>query len=201
MMRKSNLTLALLLSLGAGAKAYGAIGAEVPLANTDIGNQAYVSYFTENNTQKFLQSNIVITRINPVYNLALTPDRITSIAKGSTAVFNHTLVNTGNVKDSYDLRHDYTGPRKVEIYLDKNNNGTIDAGETKLVADANGKYQIKDLEPGDRVSLLVAVQTLAGDDVDLGVTGKIYADSKDSAIPEVSVNETIKFQVGGNAIV
>ncbi|MGL5970393.1 MAG: hypothetical protein ACRCZL_00100, partial [Cetobacterium sp.] len=63
MMRKSNLKLALLLSLLAGAKSYASlIGAEVPLANTDIGNQAYVSYFAENDTQKFLQSNIVITR-------------------------------------------------------------------------------------------------------------------------------------------
>ncbi|MGL5970812.1 MAG: hypothetical protein ACRCZL_02230, partial [Cetobacterium sp.] len=160
-----------------------------------------MSYFAENDTQKFLQSNIVITRINPVYNLALTPDRITSITKGSTAVFNHTLVNTGNVKDSYDLRHDYAGARKVEFYLDKNNNGMIDSGEAKIVPDANGKYLVKDLEPGDRVSLLVTVQTLGTDDVNAGVVGKIYADSKDSAIPEVHVTETIKFQVGGNAIV
>ncbi|MGL5989890.1 COG1470 family protein [Cetobacterium sp.] len=200
MMKKSSLKLALLLSLAAGVNAYGALGAEVPLANTDIGNQAYVSYLTEAGTQKFLQSNIVITRVNSVYNLALTPNRTATITRGSFAIFNHTLVNTGNIKDSYDLRHDY-GSRPIEVYLDKNSNGIIDPTETKLTPDANGKYSILDLDPGDRVSLLVSIKTEITDPIG-GLTGNIFAKSKGNIdLAEVSVSETVVFQTGGNAIV
>ncbi|MGL5935558.1 MAG: hypothetical protein ACRCZI_08035, partial [Cetobacterium sp.] len=88
MIKKPSLKLALMLSLVAGTSAYGALASNVPLANTDIGNQAYVSYYTEANLQKFLQSNIVITRINSVYNLALAPDRTTTVTRGNAAVFN-----------------------------------------------------------------------------------------------------------------
>ncbi|MGL5638811.1 MAG: hypothetical protein ACRCW7_05660 [Cetobacterium sp.] len=199
-MKKHNLKLALLLSLAAGAKAYGSIETEVPLANADIGNQAYVSYYTEANIQKFLQSNIVITRINPIYNLELTPNRVISLTKGSTALFTHTLTNTGNIIDSYDLRHDYTG-RTVKIYLDKNNNGMIDEAETEILPVGN-KYTVKDLAPGERVSLLVSVTTTVGEAGTSVGPIKLYSKSKgSSALPEVSVNETINFQTGGNAIV
>ncbi|MGL5357227.1 MAG: hypothetical protein ACRDAQ_11925 [Cetobacterium sp.] len=201
MMRKSNLTLALLLSLAAGAKAYGAIGAEIPLANTDIGNQASVSYFTEGNVQKFLQSNIVITRINSIYNLSLTPDRNTRLTKGKTAIFNHTLVNTGNILDNYDLTHTY-GTRAVKLYLDRNNNGIIDNGETEIAntgSAAAPNYPIKNLEPGQAVSLLVVVPTLETDP-DPELTGKLFAQSLgNTKLPKVEVNEIIGFQSGGTA--
>ncbi|MGL5933421.1 MAG: hypothetical protein ACRCY7_11155 [Cetobacterium sp.] len=199
MVKKTSLKLALLLSLAAGAKAYGAVGAEVPLANADIGNQAYLSYYTEAGVQKLIQSNIVITRINAIHNLTLDPNREAFLSKGATALFNHTLTNTGNIIDSYDLTHNYSG-RDVKVYLDKNNNGILDAGETELLP-IGSKYGISNLAPGERVSLLVSVQTL-GSDPTAGIVGTISAKSKGStALPAVSVVETIKFQTGGNAIV
>ncbi|MGL5202743.1 MAG: hypothetical protein ACRDCE_05180 [Cetobacterium sp.] len=198
MSKKIGLKLALLLSLAAGAKAYGVT--DIPLANTDIGNQAYVSYFTEANVAKYLQSNIVITRVNSVYNLTLTPDRETTITRGNIAVFNHTLTNTGNIVDSYDLRHGYEADRGVKFYLDLNSNGIIDTGETELVA-VNGKYAINNLAPGNRTSILVVVPTKVTDDV-AGISNYIYAKSKgNTSLAEVQVSERIYFQTGGNAIV
>lgn len=197
MSKKIGLKLALLLSLAAAAKAY---GVDIPLANTDIGNQAYVSYFTEANVAKYLQSNIVITRVNSVYNLTLTPDRETTITRGNAAVFNHTLTNTGNIVDSYDLRHGYEADREVKFYLDLNSNGIIDAGETELVA-VNGKYPVNNLAPGNRTSILVVVPTKVTDDI-AGISNYIYAKSKgNTSLAEVQVSERIYFQTGGNAIV
>ncbi|MGL4934746.1 MAG: hypothetical protein ACRC51_04660 [Cetobacterium sp.] len=199
MSKKIGLKLALLLSLAAGAKAY---ATDIPLANTDIGNQAYVSYYTEANVQKYLQSNIVITRVNSVYNLALTPNRETTITRGNIAVFNHTLTNTGNIIDSYDLSHGYGDLRGVRVFLDLNSNGIIDAGETELVA-AAGKYAINNLAPGNRTSILVVVPTTGSDPI--GGIGpiEIKATSKGNitTVLEAKVTETIKFQTGGNAIV
>jgi len=200
MIKKSSLKLALMLSVITGTYAYGSVGSGVPLANTDIGNQAYVSYYTEANLQKFLQSNIVITRINSIYNLALTPDRTTTVTRGSAAVFNHTLTNTGNVADSYSLRHGWEAERDVKVFLDRNNNGIIDSGETELVA-VEGSYNIASIEPGSKVSLLVRVSTKTDDDLD-GINSRLFAKSIGSEpLPEVSVTETITFQTGGNAIV
>lgn len=200
MSKKIGLKLALLLSLAAGAKAYG-VTTETPPANTDIGNQAYVSYFTEANVQKYLQSNIVITRINSIYNLYLTPDRETTLTRGSTAVFNHTLTNTGNIVDSYLLSHDYDA-RAISVYIDSNNNGVLDAGETKLTANSDGKYEIKNVAAGGRVSLLVTVPT-AADEANNTVVGHLTAQSKGNPylVDNIRVTETITFQEGGNAIV
>ncbi|MGL5972024.1 MAG: hypothetical protein ACRCZ1_02135 [Cetobacterium sp.] len=202
MTKKNGLKLALLLSLATGAKAYGMVAAEVPLANTDIGNQAYVSYYTEGNLQKFLQSNIVITRINAAYNLDLTPNRTVALTRGTTAMFNHVLTNTGNIIDSYDLTHTY-GPsagRDVKIYLDQNNNGMIDNGEAEIPY-LNSKYQIKNIEPGQAVSLLVSVPTTTNDTA-ATLTGQISSKSVgNSSLPIKTVTETITFQEGGNAIV
>ncbi|MGL4628513.1 MAG: hypothetical protein ACRCUR_03375, partial [Cetobacterium sp.] len=201
MTRKSSLKLALLLSLAAGAKAYGALGADVPLANTDIGNQAYVSYYTEGNLQKFLQSNVVLTKVNAIYNLSLTPNRETSITRGKTALFNHTLTNLGNAVDNYELSHNYGEEREVKVYLDKNSNGILDSGEVELISEKN-QYIIRELSPGDRVSLLVTVLTTDRDDLTNGVVGNLSAKSlTNSALEPVSVEEKIKFQTGGNAIV
>ncbi|MGL4534500.1 MAG: hypothetical protein ACRCUA_05540, partial [Fusobacteriaceae bacterium] len=202
MTRKTSLKLALLASLATGAQAYGMIGADVPLANTDIGNQAYVSYYTEANVQKFLQSNIVITRINSIYNLALTPNRTVSLTRGATAIFNHTLSNTGNIIDSYDLTHTYGdfSTRGVKIYLDQNNNGIIDNGELEIPF-LNSKYQVKNLEPGQIVSLLVTVPTTVADTA-AQLNGQLTAKSTGNAVlTPVNVTETINFQEGGNAIV
>ncbi|MGL4865100.1 COG1470 family protein [Cetobacterium sp.] len=200
MIKKPSLKLALMLSLVAGTSAYGALASNVPLANTDIGNQAYVSYYTEANLQKFLQSNIVITRINSVYNLALAPDRTTTVTRGNAAVFNHTLTNTGNIIDSYDLRHGFEDDRGVKIYVDRNNNGILDSGEAELIP-ILGKYRITDIDPGAKVSLLVVVPTKVADDIG-GINNKIFAKSiGNSQLGEVFVTDTINFLTGGNAIV
>ncbi|MGL5000056.1 MAG: hypothetical protein ACRC5T_13940, partial [Cetobacterium sp.] len=177
-------------------------GADVPLANTDIGNQAYVSYYTEGNLQKFLQSNIVITRINSIYNLALTPNREVALTRGATAIFSHTLSNTGNIVDSYNLTHTYGdfSTRGVKIILDKNNNGIIDNGELEIPF-LESKYQVKNLEPGQTVSLLVTVPTTDADTA-AELTGVLTAKSTgNTGLPPVNANEKITFQEGGNAIV
>ncbi|MGL5413223.1 COG1470 family protein [Cetobacterium sp.] len=201
MIRKHSFKLALLLSLATSSMAFGAITPETPLANTDIGNQAYVSYFTEANQQKFLQSNIVITRVNSIYNFSLTPDRTTIITKGGTALFSHTLTNIGNSVDSYDLSHDYGLRPNVRIIVDRNNNGIVDAGETAITPDENGKHLVSNINPGERINILVSVPTSVGE-AGSEINSKLHAESKGKTdLPKLSVDEQILFQTGGNAIV
>ena len=79
----------------------------------------------------------------------LGPDRYTQAAPGSTVVHRHTLTNTGNVTDDYDLTATSDKGWPVTVFVDADGDGSPDAGEetTEVLA----------LSPGGSRTVLVEV--------------------------------------------
>lgn len=192
---KSLLVATSVLGMVTYSSAMGAARDDIPLANYDIGNQATLTYQTLGGVNKLLQSNIVLTRINQTYALALDPDRTVTVTAGKDALFNHTLTNYGNGTDSYEIIHGYTG-RTVTMYLDSNNNGVLDTGETEIVP-VGGKYTINDLGAWESQSIIVRVSTGASEttSVTTTLTAKSLGDGTTDTATE-TISYTTKANVG-----
>lgn len=129
-----------------------------PAYNTDIGNQATLTYTGVDNEMKIVLSNIVITRIQQLFAVNITPDRTATTYAGQTVIFNHTVTNNGNGPDDILITPPaFTGTGyKVTMYLDANNNGQIDTGETAVTT------TLGTIPGNSSVSLLVSVTTPEG---------------------------------------
>lgn len=191
---KSLLVATSVLSMVTYSSAMGSMRDDIPLANYDIGNQATLTYQTLGGTNKLLQSNIVLTTINQTYALALDPDRTVEVTAGKDALFNHTLTNYGNGTDSYEITHGYTG-RTVTMYLDSNNNGVLDTGETEIVP-VGGKYTINDLGAWESQSIIVRVSTGASETIP--VTTTLTAKSLGDGTKTDTASETISYTAKAN---
>jgi uncharacterized repeat protein (TIGR01451 family) len=83
----------------------GGAHAAAPIAGTDISNQATASYFDSvQNKTVSVQSNSVHTTVQQVASLTLAIDAQTqSVSIGGTVYFKHTVTNTGNGSDVFNL--------------------------------------------------------------------------------------------------
>ena len=109
-----------------GNRAYAA----PPPAGTSIGNQASATYADAlGNAQTPVTSNTVTTTVAQVASFTLTADQTKPGAPGTSVYFPHTLTNTGNGSDTFDL--------SVANRNDAPNN-TFDFSSVAIYADANG---------------------------------------------------------------
>ena len=110
----------------------GTAHAAVPLAGTPIGNQASASYTDlDGNKQPDVQSNTVVTKVAQVASFTLTSSATKITGPGGTIYFPHTLTNTGNGTDTFDLSvADVTAGsynlNGVTLYADANGDGLPD---------------------------------------------------------------------------
>ncbi|RIH88745.1 hypothetical protein Mlute_00533 [Meiothermus luteus] len=136
----SALALALWLVLGI------ALAQPTP-AGTSIANQASASYVDSAGQPRTTTSNQVITVVQQVYSLTITPNgtqtspgQTRTALAGATVYFAYTVSNTGNGTDSValstlqDSTTDNFDPTGVTIYRDNNCNGALDAGETPVTS-------------------------------------------------------------------
>lgn len=112
------LMLGMMLMLGTGE------ANAAPLAGTSIGNQASASYTDANNVARVTVSNTVTTIVAQVAGLTLTQSQTKTGAPGQPLSFPHTITNTGNNSDSYNL-------------VTLNPTGTSISGTPQFFADAN----------------------------------------------------------------
>lgn len=121
-------------------------------AGTHIDAQASASYVDSANQARTTTSNLVVTIVQQVYGVAVTPQgTVTSPGQsrvalaGGSADVAYSVRNTGNGTDTVDLSAvldtDSEFTPSLSIYLDANCNGRIDAGEatassTTLAMDA-----------------------------------------------------------------
>ena len=91
------LMLGALLALGAGS-----VNA-APLAGTTIGNQASATYADNNGVNRITVSNSVITTVSQIFTARLDQSQTRVGAPNQTVTFTHTLTNSGNGADSYNL--------------------------------------------------------------------------------------------------
>ena len=74
-----------------------------PAAGTVIGNQATASYTDATNTGRIATSNLVQTTVSQVNSFTLTANGARTGAPGQTVYYPHTITNTGNGADTYNL--------------------------------------------------------------------------------------------------
>lgn len=159
-------------------------------ANTFIKNQSTANYEYDGKIYE-INSNLVITRVNPVYSFQITPDgteaspaHITRVSAGAPVSFPYVLKNTGNVTDSYRLDLPFLNgspePHLRYIYLDINQNGTLDSGEK------NNILQTPSIPAGDSIAMLVCfnVSSSAGDG------DSFYLDLQGTSAGDPSVTDT-----------
>ena len=106
--------------------------AVAPPANTSIGNQATATYTDASNTQRTVTSNTVVTIVQQVASFTLTTDgQSKPAAPGGQVVFPHTLTNTGNGSDNFNLTATNNGGgnfnlTNLTLYADSNGDGVPD---------------------------------------------------------------------------
>ena len=112
-------------------------------AGTQIKNQATAQYLDENGNSQSSTSNEVITIVQSIYGLTMTPDGTTAAPTAQTATagtrvyFPYTLTNTGNAVDNFnvatatDASNTFT-PANIKIYLDSNGDGVVGAGDNEI---------------------------------------------------------------------
>lgn len=135
-----------LTAMSVGGVAYAA----APLAGEEIKNLATVSYEDENGNTYTAQSNEAVITVAPQYKATMENDNNLTGAPGQTVYFPHTLTNTGNIKDTFNLAAD----NGATIYHDQNGNGQPDAGEPTITS--------LEIGVGETENVVVAYQISGG---------------------------------------
>lgn len=134
-------------------------GLQTAIALTEAGqaiqNQAVATYKDSLGNDYTAQSNLASVVVKQVYFASIESDGVKVSASNQTAYFQHILTNNGNGADTYsvsvaqDATVADTGDfSTLAVYIDENDNGVVDAGET-LASNVT-------LEAGEQMSLVVA---------------------------------------------
>lgn len=102
--------------------------AAAPPAGTSISNQASATYSDGSGVPRTVTSNSVQTTVTQVYSLTLTANGAQNATPGSVVYYPHTLTNTGNGTDTFNLGAANSGSPQfgltnVQIFAD-NGSGT-----------------------------------------------------------------------------
>lgn len=105
--------------------------AQVPPANTQIGNQASATYIDNGGNSQSITSNTVQTIVQQVAGVDITQGIVQTVSPGGQVSFKHTITNTGNGVDSFTLSPvEGTGAfnfDNIVIYPDANEDGVPDS--------------------------------------------------------------------------
>ena len=149
----SSIALSLMTGIAVAAAPGGAILQNKVIATySDIGGKTYTA-----------ESNIVEISIREVRNATLTltdgAEQTVAMIPSSKVYSVHTLTNNGNVSETYTLAaanvtgDDSLDAAALKIYLDANDNGVLDSGETTpitstiLAAGASAKLIVESVLP------------------------------------------------------
>ena len=77
--------------------------AAAPAAGASISNQASASYADGSGVSRTVTSNVVSTTVTQVASMTLTANGAQTATPGSVVYYPHTLTNTGNGSDSFNL--------------------------------------------------------------------------------------------------
>lgn len=138
-------------------------------AGSIIKNQASASYRDTQGVRRISTSNVVETIIRQVAAVELTLSQRKPGATGQEVNFTHTLVNTGNGDDQYDLA-------AVAI------NGDFNLSDLRLYPDTN-----RDGQPDSFVPVNVSPRLQAGESWSFVLAGQVPNDAQDRETGVVSL--------------
>ena len=122
-----------------------------PRAGTSIGNQATATYNDGSSIPRDVQSNSVTTLVQQVAGVDLTDPRTINAAPGAPIAFPHTIQNTGNGNDSFNIGvAESTGDDfniGYQVFADANQDGVPDNNTPITVTPS--------LQPGEKFNFVV----------------------------------------------
>lgn len=148
-----------------------------PPVNTPIGNRATATYTDVGGTERTVTSNQVVTIVQQVAGLELAAPQNKPGAPGVSIWFTHTVTNTGNGPDAYNLTlenitglfaTDGSSNPQVSIYADEDDDGV----------------------PDNTTPITVTPQIPAGGTFKFVVVGKVASNAADGADLSFDVRAT-----------
>lgn len=168
-----------------------------PRAGTSIGNKASATYVDNANVSRSTLSNTVSTVVTQVPAVDLTDPRTVRAYPSAPINFAHTVQNTGNGPDAFDLTAVYTSGINVSpiaIYADANGDG---------VADSNVAItRTPTLQPGESFNFVVTGRVPDGATAGDTGTVTVTTTSTTGAAPRANdVNiDTVNISVNANVV-
>jgi uncharacterized repeat protein (TIGR01451 family) len=159
--------------------------AAAPVAGTNISNVATASYTDGTNTPRTVTSNEVKTTVLQVASFTLEADRTATANPNGQVSLAHTLTNTGNGGDTFEINlanvangtngdvYDFTN---IKVYLDANKDGVPDNN-----TDLNGQ----------------TITVAAGTSVGLVVVGTTSATATNGDLGKLTVSATSTYGTSG----
>lgn len=165
-----------------------------PAAGTSIGNQASATYSDASATPRTVTSNSVVTIVQQVASLSLTSNGTKQVSLGGFVTYPHTLTNTGNGTDSFNLSTSNSGTfsfLSVAIYADINGDGVPDSttpitGTGSLAAGGTFNFVVVGVVPPTAVA---------------GNTNSLVVTAGSAFSPATIVTNTDTTTVSGNAVI
>ena len=129
--RFNSVAAAVAVALGGLAAVPGQAFAAAPNAGANIGNIATADYTDASTTPRTTTSNPVNTVVRQVATFMLTSDNSVFVIPGGQLVYPHTLTNTGNGNDTFELNVANSGGddfnlSSLAVYADSNGDGAPD---------------------------------------------------------------------------
>ena len=157
-------------------------------AGTVINNQASASYLDTLGVRRIATSNVVETLIRQVAAFELSLDQRKPGSAGQEVFFTHTLINTGNGVDSFNLDVGNGGAddldlSNLQIYKDTDRDGVPDSYTPIVISDL--------LEPGESQNFIVSgVVPAASVEGDTGIAVIKAQSVFDSSVTQAN-NDTV----------
>lgn len=187
---RNTIAVVALTVLGAG------VALAMPLAGTTIGNQAAATYTDASAMVRTATSNTVVTTVLPVAALTLVNTQTKIAAPGQPLTFPHTLTNTGNGIDTFNLTSTFTtGTALLSAFIyypDNNCDGAADAGLPSITA-------IGPMAAGAR-TCFVAITTVGGA-APADATGSNIVTATSTTTGTVNASNTDSVLVNLNAVI
>jgi len=170
-----------------------------PPAGTSIGNQASATYTDAGNTPRSATSNVAITIVQQVASFTLSASQSKFSPAGAQVYYAHTLVNTGNGTDTFNLSvinnaaGDNFDLNSLNLYADANADGLPDNATPinttgPLAAGASFYFVAMGIVPGTEIAGRTAAIT-------------VTAVGTATGTPAPAQNNTDTTTVTGNAVI
>ncbi len=139
-----------------------------PPAGTSISNQASATYSDASGVTRTVTSNVVQTTVQQIASLTLAANGAQNATPGSVVYYPHTLTNTGNGTDTFNLTTSNAGAftmASVQIFADNGSGSPTGAAITSTGALAAGgifKYIVVATLPGTATATQTNTITVTG---------------------------------------
>jgi len=136
-MKKRMIIIFFVLLLPLTILVYSEYSYAMPLAGTQILNQATINYRDSSGTIHTTSTNLIVLTIKQIYSASIEGDKSLFGASNQEVSFFHHLKNLGNGEDAYciEVKENETNNQPlthIKVIHDSNDNGIFDTGETTL---------------------------------------------------------------------